>query len=530
MQRTEFPVSVFDALMTKRVILLTDGAGATAALVEILHEAKVVAELHDKRQHQQHRNADNDAGSTAALPLLAVLYEVTAQTTSMQLHGVMTLAANVWPGAPLIACRYRAQDEARHPKRMLDAAALKRLGFRAVADEPTQVPAILRDLEERGTTAELPSLREFFDTLPEPNAFLLPGNLNKNHLRAASEVMASLHFASDQKAAAQTALVGLAQLVQADRWTIYLSGETNGGADASALEPLAARGVLPSERAAIPVDDWRRRLMGDALALNGAESQAARRAAVIAEVVKKTENGRRIIAVPLVCGEQLLGVLEAAREGVAAKSFTQKESVLLQSLALPLACALANAVRIAEAERLSQTDDLTKLHNARYLRQFLLTEVRRARRYNSNLSAIFLDLDDFKRINDANGHLVGSHVLMETAAVILTCIRDTDAVARYGGDEFVVILPETGIEQAARVAERIRERIAQHEFTGGRRLSLHLTASFGVAAFPENAQSPQQLIAAADTAMYEAKAARKNCIRTATEFSTLPENEKVISS
>jgi diguanylate cyclase (GGDEF)-like protein len=342
--------------------------------------------------------------------------------------------------------------------------------------------------------------------------------------------MASLHFANDQKAAAQTALVGLAQLVQADRWTIYLSGETSGGADASALEPLAARGILPSERAAIPADDWRRRLMGDAHALSGAESKAARRAAAIAEVVKQTEQGRRIVAVPLVCGEKLLGVLEAAREGATAKSFTQKDSVLLQSLALPLASALANAVRIAEAERLSQTDDLTKLHNARYLRQFLLTEVRRARRYNSNLSAIFLDLDDFKQINDENGHLVGSHVLMETAAVILACIRDTDAVARYGGDEFVVILPETGIEQAARVAERIRERIAQHEFTGGRRLSLHLTGSFGVAAFPENAQSPQQLIAAADTAMYEAKAARKNCIRIATEFSTLPENEKVISS
>ena len=97
-------------------------------------------------------------------------------------------------------------------------------------------------------------------------------------------------------------------------------------------------------------------------------------------------------------------------------------------------------MRISEAERLSQTDDLTKLHNARYLRQFLLNEIRRARRYGSSVAALFLDLDDFKRVNDAHGHLAGSHVLMEMAAVILSSIRDTDAVARYGGDEFVIVL------------------------------------------------------------------------------------------
>jgi diguanylate cyclase (GGDEF)-like protein len=102
---------------------------------------------------------------------------------------------------------------------------------------------------------------------------------------------------------------------------------------------------------------------------------------------------------------------------------------------------------------------------------------------------------------------------MEMAAVILSSIRDTDAVARYGGDEFVIVLPDTGVELACTVAERIRGKIARHFFTGGRNLKLSLTASFGVAAFPAHASSPQQLIACADTAMYEAKAANKNCIR-----------------
>jgi diguanylate cyclase (GGDEF)-like protein len=188
---------------------------------------------------------------------------------------------------------------------------------------------------------------------------------------------------------------------------------------------------------------------------------------------------------------------------------------LLSALALPVSAALANSVRIAEAEKLSQTDDLTKLHNARYLRQYLIAEVKRARRYGSTVAAIFFDLDDFKEVNDQYGHLVGSHILMEMATVILTGVRDTDIVARYGGDEFVVILPEADFEQAALVAERMREKIARHLFTGGRNLRLRLTASFGVASFPQHAQSPQQLIANADAAMYEAKAARKNCVRFA---------------
>jgi len=135
------------------------------------------------------------------------------------------------------------------------------------------------------------------------------------------------------------------------------------------------------------------------------------------------------------------------------------------------------------------------------------------------VAALFLDLDDFKQVNDAHGHLAGSHVLMEMAAVILSSIRDTDAVARYGGDEFVIVLPDTQIELAGTVAERIRDKISRHRFHAGRNLKLSLTASFGVAAFPLHASSPQQLIASADTAMYEAKAANKNCIRFSASLS-----------
>jgi diguanylate cyclase (GGDEF)-like protein len=243
------------------------------------------------------------------------------------------------------------------------------------------------------------------------------------------------------------------------------------------------------------------------------ESKAAHLAAAGMGTTRKKERGKYILAVPLICGERILGVLEGVRNSEKEFSFKKSEIKLLDALSLPLASALANAVRIAEAERLSQTDDLTKLHNARYLRQFLLNEIRRARRYGSSVTALFLDLDDFKQVNDLHGHLVGSHVLMEMAGVILGSVRDTDALARYGGDEFVIVLPDTGMELAGTVAERIREKISQYTFTGGKRLKLSLTGSFGVATFPLHASSPQQLIACADTAMYEAKAASKNCIR-----------------
>ena len=331
-----------------------------------------------------------------------------------------------------------------------------------------------------------------------------------------------MHYSGDQNGAANTALAGLQGLIKADRWAIYLFSESK-DFESDTLEGIAVRKA--GQEGFRNDDEWER-LLEPALPI-GSETKAARRAAAGMGIIKRKERGKFVVAVPLICGERILGVIEGIREGAGSRAFKKTDVALLDSLSLPIASALANAVRIAEAERLSQTDDLTKLHNARYLRQFLLNEIRRARRYGSSVAALFLDLDDFKQINDEHGHLVGSHVLMEMAAVILSSIRDTDAVARYGGDEFVIVLPDTGTELAGQVAERIRHRITRHNFTGGRRLQLSLTASFGVAAFPKHASSPQQLIACADTAMYEAKAANKNCVRFAADLASRESAKRV---
>jgi diguanylate cyclase (GGDEF)-like protein len=503
--------------MSSHVILLTDAHEAPAyELIEALRAAGVKTLIEGLREvevevalaKQQKREGVRDSDGP---PPLAVLYEVVPGADMVELHTAIDHAKAFWPGAPLVACRRQTNGYQSHNLRSLDGATLKRLGFLAVADKSAQLPALLREIEGHGGSGEL-RLPETFERPVESEASSLPSKIKFSHLKAAFDIVSALHFSGDQTGAAQTALAGLQGLIKADRWAVYLFSESK-GFETATLEAIAVRKA--GQEGVRTDDEWGR--LEPSLPI-GSETKAAKRAAAGMGIVKRKERGQFVVAIPLICGERVLGVMEGIREGAGSRAFKKADVNLLDSLSKPIASALANAVRIAEAERLSQTDDLTKLHNARYLRQFLLNEIRRARRYGTSVAALFLDLDDFKQINDYHGHLVGSHVLMEMAAVILSSIRDTDAVARYGGDEFVIVLPDTGTELAGQVAERIRQKILRHNFTGGRRLQLSLTASFGVAAFPKHASSPQQLIACADTAMYEAKAANKNCVRFAADL------------
>jgi diguanylate cyclase (GGDEF)-like protein len=179
-----------------------------------------------------------------------------------------------------------------------------------------------------------------------------------------------------------------------------------------------------------------------------------------------------------------------------------------------LVVAIQTADRFENAERLMITDDLTKLYNYRYLMKYLHTEVNHCLHSKKNVSLLFIDVDGFKRINDTFGHLVGSQALAEMGQVLKRIVRETDIVGRYGGDEFVIVLPETPLNGAMVIAERIRKKVEECEFVA-QNLSIRLTVSLGVANCPKHTLTAEGLIKKADAAMYRAKELSKNSIKVA---------------
>jgi diguanylate cyclase (GGDEF)-like protein len=228
------------------------------------------------------------------------------------------------------------------------------------------------------------------------------------------------------------------------------------------------------------------------------------------------------IALPLTCRNRVIGALVCLDQQPSSSMPSLGSSLLLSLRVLlePSAIALDSAMAIQKAEALSVNDHLTGLFNQRFLHSVLRRETKRALRSGSPLSALFLDLDDFKQVNDQHGHLVGSRVIKEAAALIKESSRETDVVARFGGDEFVVVLPETATEGALSVAERIRERVRAERFLASDGLSIHQTVSVGVATLdPNRHKTADALLKAADMAMYHVKATGKDGVHLSSEGS-----------
>jgi diguanylate cyclase (GGDEF)-like protein len=222
---------------------------------------------------------------------------------------------------------------------------------------------------------------------------------------------------------------------------------------------------------------------------------------------------RSILCAPLVSRGRTIGVLEIINklEG----RFTRRDLELLLTLVEPCAIAIENAILFQRTEQLTITDDLTRLFNSRYLNLYLGREIKRCKRHGIPLSVIFLDLDGFKGINDQYGHLAGSGTLTEVGTVLAQGVRESDILARYGGDEFVVVLPETPASGALVIAERLRRSIEEHRFLEAQGLCARISASFGISTYPDHALSPEGLVQKADQAMYRVKEREKNGIEVA---------------
>jgi diguanylate cyclase (GGDEF)-like protein len=216
-----------------------------------------------------------------------------------------------------------------------------------------------------------------------------------------------------------------------------------------------------------------------------------------------------LMCTPVQGRDSLLGVVEMINKK-GGRDFTEVDLSFMTKISEHLALAINQVSLHQKMVELAITDDLTKLFNTRYLERTLDMEVSRCDRYNTSLSLIFMDVDYFKNVNDRYGHIIGSKLLVEVGQLLLTKLRAVDIVARYGGDEFVIVLPQTNLKYATQIAERMRKTIAETTFLKEQGYNIKVTASFGLAAYPEKAQSKEELLKLADEAMYRVKYHTRN--------------------
>jgi diguanylate cyclase (GGDEF)-like protein/putative nucleotidyltransferase with HDIG domain len=284
---------------------------------------------------------------------------------------------------------------------------------------------------------------------------------------------------------------------------------------------LARIEIMDSEREELVVEAeagygpellGRRIRMGEGLAGVAAESGEPVLANSVAEspqYVPVHPGIRAALSLPLKYREELLGVLSLESRRLYA--FSQQDVLTLRTLADQLAIALHNARAYQVALEQAITDGLTGLKTHRFFMEGLDREWRRSTRSGHLFSVIMMDLDGFKLVNDRHGHLEGDKVLTAVAHLLNDCVRQSNVVARYGGDEFAILMPETRTEQAGVLAERLRARIEADPF-----LAAHaVTASFGIGTFPVHGPTQEEILRVADSGMYLAKHRAGNCVRVA---------------
>lgn len=219
------------------------------------------------------------------------------------------------------------------------------------------------------------------------------------------------------------------------------------------------------------------------------------------------------ISYPITIGGRKVGVLNVTDKS-GGGTYDDVDLSLLEIIGPQVALALERAEwqeRATEFQLMSITDALTALPNRRYLEERLGEELNRSKRYDYAMSFLMIDIDDFKAYNDKNGHQAGDVALQITAHCLKSALRSADVASRYGGEEFCILLPQTGMSEAGAIADRIRQRVSTTEFPHGKSQPFgHVTISVGVSTFTKNVDTSENIIAAADRALYQAKSLGKD--------------------
>lgn len=307
------------------------------------------------------------------------------------------------------------------------------------------------------------------------------------------------------------ALDAITDLVHADVGLLIRPAETEG------LEVLARRG-LESDQA-----DWLSDLLWERHAPALGEAVEPLAVDNLGRLIPARDAALRhvehALLVPLRRENRPLGVVALLRRETTGP-FSAQDARDAAFLGESVALALENAERYVRAQLLAHMDSLTGLHNAAHLEHVVEREIRSRSESQTPFSLLFMDLDHFKRVNDTHGHQVGSRVLVEMSRLLRRCTREGDVLVRYGGDEFVVILPDADTPTALRAAERIRLAVQGHRFLSREGLNLQLTLCCGVCTWPRHATTRDDVVHRADLAMYHGKKTHRNAVFV---YDALPE-------
>ncbi|MFN0122513.1 MAG: diguanylate cyclase [Blastocatellia bacterium] len=253
------------------------------------------------------------------------------------------------------------------------------------------------------------------------------------------------------------------------------------------------------------------------LMINDLELEAARLPQDISQLQSLLPGARSLVLTPIICNDDMIGLVGLIQRNDS-RYWKEEEISLVDEVSRQLSIAVTHAQLYQEVAEQAVRDGLTGLYNRRYFDQFLIREFERARRFGHIISLVLLDLDHLKIINDLHGHQTGDTAIREIGQTLGKRNRRIDCAARFGGEEFAVILVESPVEGAVVAAEKWRSAINEINITEDRKLSV----SIGVAAFPDHASTPEELIHKADMALYRAKKTGRNRICMADNGKSIP--------